>query len=168
MITSITTAIPPKMSIICNKHIGERFKLPFGLWNHVVWLGVTDILEEHRVCIIMAKHTSVTRLMPQQGAPCINSSSAFTSNFFASPSSVPLCIPLHPYTHSFDINSRNDNICLWEALWVLCTGQRGLEKNTRIRAEFEASSAIKVTCCCGTLTYFMEQSPSWEANWFCS
>jgi hypothetical protein len=32
------------------------------------------------------------------------------------------------------------------------TGQRGLEETTRIRAEFEASSAIQVTCCCGTIT----------------
>ena len=145
MITSITTAIPPKMSIICNKHKDKWYKLSSGLWNHEVWLVVTDILDKHTDCIIMAKHISVTRVMPQQGVPFVNSSPTFTSNCFAFPSSVPPCIPLHPYTHSFDINGRSDNICLWEAVWVVYTGQRRMEENTRIRAEFEASSAIQVT-----------------------
>ena len=98
MIISNTTAIPPKISIICNKHIGAWLKLYFGLWHHVDWLVVTDILEEHTVCIITAEHISVTGLMPQHEVPSINSSSTFTSNCFASPPPVYLTVLLSIHT----------------------------------------------------------------------
>jgi hypothetical protein len=90
MIISNTTAIPPKISIICNTQV-------HNLNYHLGY--VTNILEEHSICIITAKH-SVNVLMPQNGDPCTNSSSIFTTNCFASSSSAPPCIPLHPHAHS--------------------------------------------------------------------
>jgi hypothetical protein len=56
MIISNTTAIPPKISIICNTQAHDL--------NYLLGY-VTNILEEHTICIITAKHISVNGLMPQ-------------------------------------------------------------------------------------------------------